>query len=602
MAYTIRRKLNVGERNKIGGISDLTAHLLFHRGIIEVEDAKKFIAPDYNRDIHDPFLLKDAEKSAGRIIEAIKNNEKIAIYSDYDADGIPGATIWNDFFTRIGFKNFSIYIPHRHDEGFGMNIDAVDQLASEDVDLIVTVDCGISDLGPIKRAVEKGMDVIITDHHEPPTQLPPAFAIVNHKQKDCMYPDKNLCGSGVAYKLIQAIIKKAKVIGHKLGEFKDGHEKWFLDMVGMATLSDMVPLVGENRVFAHYGLSVLRKSSRKGLVRLLNHLRIVQRHLTEDDIGFMITPRINAASRMGVPMDAFKLLSTDDDIEARKYVEHLDKINHERKGTVATLVKEVKKTIRERYGENNQGPMINDQKIGENLVSKSGNNGLPNVLVLGNPIWRPSLLGLVANTCAEEFNRPTFLWGRDGDGIIKGSCRSGGTVSVVEIMRKMPTGILTQYGGHFASGGFAVSDETIHHLGEHLNSAFGLLSQEHKEIGPEYIDMELPLEKVSWNIYGEIEKLAPFGTGNPKPTFLFKNIKIASLKQFGKEKNHLEFNFRKENGSSVNAIGFFMNTEQFKNKEGEMIKAGDFIDLVATMEKSMFRGSAELRLRVVDVF
>ena len=560
--YHVREKTN----------GDFIDNLLFHRGIKTPEEKQEFLNPDYNKHIHDPFLLKDAEKAAKRIIKAIENEEKIVIYSDYDADGIPAGVIFHDFFKKIGFKNFTNYIPHRHDEGFGLNTDAIKEFAKEKVNLLITLDCGISDIEAVKLAQKKGIDVIITDHHEPHEELPLAFAIVDHKQRDCEYPEKILCGSGVGYKLIQAILKL-----NRFG-LKEGHEKWLLDMVGLATLSDMVPLTGENRALAHFGMRVLKMSPRKGLMRLLGHLKISQKHLTEDDISFMITPRINAASRMGVPMDAFRLLATDDDNEAHESVLHLDKINNERKGTVAALVKEVKKIIAERHADNPR-----------------------NVIVAGNPEWRPSLLGLVANNLAEEYGKPAFLWGRDGDGIIKGSCRSGETVSVVDLMHKAPAGTFSQYGGHSASGGFAVSNETIHHLDDHLNAAFDLLAKEDKIINPDFIDMELLLDDVNWNSYGSVEKLAPFGVGNKKPTFIFRNIKIVGIKEFGKEKNHLELNFKKENGQGVNAMGFFMTADQFKNKKGETIKQADLIDLVATMEKSMFRGRTELRLRIVDI-
>ena len=567
MQYKLREKMD-------GNFID---NLLFHRGVKTSEEKEKFLNPDYEKHIHNPFLLKDAEKSAKRIIKAIENNEKIVIYSDYDADGIPAGVILHDLFKKIGFKNFINYIPHRHDEGFGLNNDAIEQFANDKVDLIITLDCGIGDIEAVKLAKQKEIDVIITDHHEPHTELPPAFAIVDHKQKDCDYPEKILCGSGIAFKLVQAILQIKRF------DMKEGQEKWFLDMVGIATLSDMVPLIRENRVFASYGLKVLRKSPRKGLMRLFDHLRMNQRYITEDDIGFMIAPRINAASRMGVPMDAFLLLSTDNDDEAHKYVEHLDHINNERKGIVASLVKEVKKIIKERYTENPR-----------------------NVIVAGNPEWKPSLVGLVANICAEEFSKPVFLWGRDGDGVIKGSCRSGGTVSVVDIMHKVPSGVILQYGGHFASGGFSIADEAIHHLEEHLNSAYDLLVKDNEkdgvEIEPEYIDIELTLDDINWNFYEKIEKLAPFGIGNKKPVFIFNNIKIIGIKEFGKNGNkHLELSFKKVDGQIMKAIGFFMSNEQFKTKEKENIKVNDSINLIATMEKSMFGGRIELRLRIVDI-
>lgn len=600
MSYRIRKPLSVDERNAMGITSDLASHLLFHRGFTDSRTANQFLEPDYDRDVHDPMLLKDADKAATRIIQAIKNDEKIAIYADYDADGIPGATLFNDFFRRIGYSNFITYIPHRHDEGFGVNILAVEEIASNGVKLIITIDCGITDVLPVARAVELGIEVIITDHHEPPVQLPPAFAIIDHKQIGCEYPDKNICGSGVAYKLIQAILKK-----DRLG-LKEGHEKWLLDMVGIATLSDMVPLVGENRALAYFGLAVLRKSPRKGLIRLLLKLKIAQKHLTEDDVGFMVTPRINAASRMGAPMDAFKLLSAETDDDANIFADKLEEVNNQRKGVVAALVKEVKKIITDRYGVN-----------------------LPRAIVMGNPDWRPSLLGLAANSCAEEFDRPVFLWGRDGGNIIKGSCRSEGTSNIVEIMREAPAETFLQFGGHKHSGGFAVSNEQIHFLEKRLqqaaddihNSKTKLASSYSRQIASmatntlvsgglieeiefqgtqendhEWIDMELTLDAIDWTACNDISKLAPFGMNNPKPVFLFKNVAPVSVRTFGKTNNHIEFIFKKKYGT-IPAIAFFGVAEKW----AQLVQVNTTIDLVASVEKSMFRGRPELRLRVVDV-
>jgi len=541
-----------------------------------MQSAEQFIAPAYDTGTHDPFLLKDAEKSAERIIRAIQRNEKIVIYSDYDADGIPGAALFNDFLKRIGYANYIIYIPHRHNEGFGVHIEAVEKLAAEGVRLLITIDCGITDVKPIARAKELGIDVIVTDHHEPPAELPPAFAIIDHRQADCLYPDKNLCGSGVAYKLIQAVLKK-----NRFG-LKEGIEKWLLDLVGIATMSDMVPLTGENRIFAHYGLAVLRKSPRKGLMQLFHKLKMSQRHLTEDDIAFMITPRINAASRMGVPMDAFRLLAADTDTDAYRYAEHLDAINNERKGIVASLVKEVKKTVRERHG-----------------------TSIPNVIVLGNPLWRPSLLGLAANSCAEEFNRPVFLWGRAGDNVIKGSCRSEGTSSVVQLMRAVPTGMFFQFGGHHHSGGFEVTDEQIHFLEQRLNEAAGKVENEKRQEGgasgkdaeDNMIDAELSIDAVDSALHEDVNKLAPFGVGNPKTLFLFRNVSPSAVRKFGKTRDHMELVFKKSNGDKISAISFFGATSDW----AKVAKADKPLDLIASIEKSMYRNKAELRLRVVEV-
>ncbi len=575
MPYKLKPRLTVTQRDAFYGglasVSDTVAHLLYHRGITTSEAANSFLTPDYDAGTHDPFLLKDAEKAAERFILAIQNNEKIAIYSDYDADGIPGAALFHDFFTRIGYGNFVIYIPHRHDEGFGVNEDAVDTLLGQNVKLMVTLDCGISDVLPVAHAMKQGIDVIITDHHEPPADLPQAFAILDHKQVDCLYPDKNLCGSGMAYKFIQAILKKERF------GLKAGMEKWLLDLVGIATLSDMVPLIGENRIFAHYGLNVLRKTQRKGLVRLLAKLKIAQAYLTEDDIGFMISPRINAASRMGVPRDAFDLLVAETDEAAMAAAEHLDAINNERKGIVAALVKEVKKHVRARY-----------------------ENDMPAVIVLGNPDWRPSLLGLAANSCAEEFDRPVYLWGRDGDQVIKGSCRSEGRSNVVEIMRAAEPQTFLQFGGHKHSGGFAVANDEVHFLEKRLNEAatrLGGIQTGQNEPAAELVDLELSLDDVTWALEKDIAQLAPFGVGNPKPLFLFRNIMPVTVRTFGKANDHVELTFMKSNGGKVPAISFFGTTNTWM----QSLKSGSAIDLVASLEKSMFRGRAELRLRIVDV-
>jgi single-stranded-DNA-specific exonuclease len=546
---------------------DLLDHLLSYRGIKTPEDRLQFLNPNYDTQTHDPFLLKDAKKAADRIISAIEKNEKVIIYSDYDTDGIPAGVALHDLFKKIGFANFTNYIPHRHDEGFGLNEDAIRQFIEDNVQLLITIDCGIADVGHVKLAQDNGIDVIVTDHHLPGEILPRAYAIVNPKQADCTYPEKMLCGAGVIYKLIQAILAT-----NRFG-IKEGWEKWLLDMVGIATLSDMVPLTGENRVFAYYGLSVLRKSPRRGLVRLLKKLKVDQRYLTEEDIGFTIGPRINAASRMGVPMDAFRLLATENEDEAEQFAAHLDHINNERKGTVAALVKEVKKHVNERYGEKPE-----------------------RVIVIGNPQWKPALLGLAANTCSEEYGVPVFLWGRDGDDVIKGSCRAAGTVHLLKLMQGVPEGIFLQYGGHAESGGFSVHTQAIHNLERNLSEVFEKIRGEKRE-DIEYVDLELSPDDINYDTYRVMEKVGPYGTGNPKPLIMLRDIQLSGVKQFGKENNHLEVSFLKSTGRPVNAIGFFMSPENFQKKP----ELGKLSTLITTMEKSMFRGRPELRLRIIDI-
>ncbi len=553
--------------------SPLVRSLLYGRGIESLEEAEKFLNPSYDYHVHDPFLLSDMDRVVDRILSAVENKEKVAIFSDYDADGIPGAVVLHDFFKKIGYDNFINYIPLRNEEGFGLNHEAIDNLASQNVHVIITIDCGITDIEQVETANKHGMEVIITDHHLPGEKLPNAFATINPKKAGDEYPEKMLCGSGVIFKVVQALIIKGKE--RRLFEIKDGHEKWFLDMVGLATLSDMVPLLGENRVFSHFGIKVLQKSPRAGLQKLLSLLNINQNTLTEDDVGFMITPRINAASRMGIPLDAFKLLSTSDEVEAGILARHLDEKNNERKGLVASMVKEVKKKIERRE------------------------ESLRDVLVFGNPDWKPSLLGLVANSFSDEHERPVFFWGRNGEsnGLIKGSCRAGGDTNIVHLMEKVKD-IFVDYGGHKGAGGFSLQQENIHTLEDRLNEAYKELLKEGTLESFETVDKKISIDDVNWDLYRQIEKFAPFGLDNPKPLFLLENAVVSTVKQFGKEKNHMELRFKKRDGKEIPAIAFFCTPEKY----GVPVKEGGYINLVATLEKSVFRNFPELRLRIVDIF
>lgn len=542
--------------------SDILESLLSYRGIGEKErDA--FLAPSYDDHCHDPFLLKNMKKAAERLVDAIRSNEKIIIYTDYDHDGIPAAVIFYDFFKKIGYENVDFYIPHRHREGFGLNPEAIDDFIKRGAKLLITADCGIADVDEVAQAQKNGIDVIVTDHHEVPPEPPKAFAVINPKQKGCKYPEKMLCGSGVAYKFILG------VLGTERFGIPPGWEKWMLDMVGIATLSDMVPLVGENRVFAHYGLMVLRKTRRVGLQKLFSVLRIKQTEITEDDIGFSITPRINAASRMGSPEDAFFLLRATEEAEASQLAKHLEKLNTERKTLGALLTKQINQAIEERFTE------------------------IPAALVLGRPDWRPALLGLAANSCVERFGVPVFLWGREEGGLIKGSCRAPEGFDVVEILRSLPDGVLTQLGGHTAAGGFAVAQDEVHRFPDLIVDVVSRIKRASPT--PLTIEARLTPEDITMPLYSKLRKLAPFGEGNRQPLFLVEGI-IDSMKPFGKSGGHIELTIRGAS-KTIKAIRFFADRdEHMKN-----LAPGQEIQTVATIERSTFGWKPELRLRIVDV-
>jgi single-stranded-DNA-specific exonuclease len=564
------------------GLSDFVKRHLFHINIKDKIEVEAFISPDFDKHSHNPFLLKDMEKAVTRIFQAINADEKICIYGDYDADGVPASVILHDFFKKIGFNNFINYIPHRNKEGFGINSGAIDSLIEQKVNLIISVDCGIADIEPVRKAGEAGIDVIITDHHEVPGDLPPAFAIIDPKQKDCTYPEKMLCGSGVAFKLVQALLIRGRELAgenqniylQNISKIPVGWEKWLLDMVGIATLSDMVPLVGENRVLAKYGLMVLRKSPRVGLVRLLKDARINQKLLNEDDIGFSISPKINAASRMGNPEIAFKLLSTTDPIEADIAVKHLTKINNERKGAVAAISKDIHKVLEKHFEE----------------------NVVPKIIVRGNPNWSPSLLGLVANNVMDKYNVPVFLWGKGESSEFKGSCRSNGAVNVVEVMKEISKDIVTTFGGHEMAGGFVISEKGVFDFENAMAEACEKVAQKNIDEKVLIVDGLLKVDELDSAFFKTLENLGPFGMANEKPIFLIQDTEYERSEMFGKAKEHLKIVFKNSRGKEVPAIKFFDS-----GKIADKISGSKKITIAVVPEESYFMNKKEFRMRIVDV-
>ena len=562
-------------------MSDFVRGLLAKRGIIAEADIQTFLNPDYERDTHSPFLLGGMDLAVARVLSAIQNNERIAIYADFDCDGIPGAALLWDFFKKIAYENFEVYIPHRDREGYGFHKEAIEELAESGVSLVITVDVGTNAIDAVAHAKEKGVDVVITDHHEvtgpPAGGLPDCVAVLNPKLGD--YPFRDLCGAAVAFKFVQAMLSEGKKRGiESFTKISEGWEKWLLDLVAIATIADLVPLVGENRVLAHFGLKVLRKSPRLGLVALCNRLRLRKSELTENDVAFSIAPRINAASRMDEPEFAFRLLTTLDGGEAERLAAHLEELNAKRKSVVASLVRAAKRSVRTRF------------KSGEKIV------------VLGSPEWKPALLGLAANSIMEERGGVVCLWGRDAMGRIKGSCRSDGSISVVGLF-STASDAFVEFGGHAKSGGFTVSHERVHTLLSSLsNAALSLLavSSSNPSMGTLQREQEhdalISLPELTESLFDEVSRLAPFGVGNPKPIFLVSSITVSSIRKFGRDENHVEVVVSCERTSATaRAFDFFRSPDDFTH----MPVNGNSARLLATMERDSFRGG--LALRLVDM-
>ncbi len=593
-------------------IHPLTAQLLVQRGIESKREAERFINPSYDIDIGNPFDIHGMSDAVKRTIDAMKNDETIAIYSDYDCDGIPGGVLLRTFFNDIGYEKILMYVPHRHNEGYGLHNHAIDSLKEQGVTLIITVDLAITNIDEVKYAKEKGVDIIVTDHHLPVTEevesvkskvksgknakkyiqvVPDAVAVINSKQDVCNYHDDMLCGCAVAWKLSCALLsklkeeinekKKIKAKGDSwkkvldtVATLKEGYEKWLLDLVGISTVADMVPLVKENRALAYFGLKVLRMTKRHGLNHIFRNQGVSKEHLTEDDIAFTIAPRINAAGRMGDPIQAHNMLYEKDNIKSQKYVDDLESLNIERKQGVKDITEGI--------------------DFDHSVYSNS-------VIVVGDLSWGPGILGLIAQKIIDETGKPTFVYGQGDDKTsVKGSCRSRGDVHVVELMTRcmeLFPGVITHAGGHEQAGGFSCAIDRVGELSDALNES--IKHVEIKELGSDVtvVHASLNLNDVNLITHNAVNVLAPFGVGNPKPLFAFKDVEPLSVRWFGKKGEHLEVIYPKGGGSKfdeVKAIIFFASKElEEKTKKKHT--------LLAHIEKSVFRGKTELRLRIKDI-
>ncbi len=575
--------------------SEIITELLTNRGYTTPESQRDFLSPNYEKHTYDPFLMSGMYPGITRIFQAIQNDEMICVYSDYDADGIPGAVVMHDFFKKIGYEKVMYYIPHRHSEGYGLHTSALDKIKEKGVSLLITVDLGITAHKEVVYAKELGIEIIVTDHHEPLETLPDAFTIINPKlptnfdaQKpdsdNSKYLDTMLCGCATAFKLVQGMLAvlrgEKKIIDQELvdsviGKVEvppAGWEKWLLDMVGISTLSDMVPLVNENRVLATYGLKVLQKTRRPGLLALFQLMRIRQQYLTEDDIVFSITPRLNAASRMAHPEIAFQLLTADNSLEALEIAKDLSRLNDERKLEVARAMKTVHKKM-------------------------SAREELPTVLVIGDPQWSPGVLGLIASKMVEEYDRTVFVWCIEGDSV-KGSCRARNGDHVVDLMNATADQFV-QYGGHEGAGGFAMEKEQVHFLEEKLNNAAQLIFKNHQdELIREVTQSDLLLlpDQITRDFHTALRALSPFGLGNRPPVIIIKNITPITVGAFGKNKEHLEITFQ-QGSNTLRGIQFFTKPDRYK-LDSEIMYS---VDIYGHIEYSVFMGRGELRMRIVDV-
>jgi single-stranded-DNA-specific exonuclease len=546
----------VAEVDYLEDLGELSRNFFRNRGFVTCEMQQKLLNPNFELDLQSPFDFIDMEKAVSRLKKALDNNEKILIYTDYDCDGIPAATILHDFLVKLensknikdNNKSFKIlfenYIPHRHREGYGLHIKALEKYINEGYTLLITADLGITNIKEVKYAEGNGMNVILTDHHLPlqrfkdehkknetEEDLPQAYALINCQVKRENYVNKGICGAGTAWKLVNAFLAKHR---DEYG-VNFGWEKWLLDMVALATVADMMPLTGENRTLVHYGLKVLQKSPRVGLQKLLSLAKEKQANINEKTLSFTIAPRVNAASRLDHPMKSFYMLSGAGitESETMGYAEELELINKNRKNKV----EDISKLLTDNLGE-----FKNDS-----------------IVFVGNELWPIGLAGLIATKIVELTGKTVFVWGIDEKGIVRGSSRSGlDKISVMELTSTISEDLL-HFGGHEAAGGFSFENGKQNSIRLKLNKNYKRIlkgrelvkSEVSKAVDLAYFDYEYKGENLT-GIYGEQSKLAPFGIGNPAP--IFKLIGNSFVREFGQNNKHIEINVKVGGGSATTII------------------------------------------------
>lgn len=541
---------HISEKYKL---NRLLATIIVNRKVKE-EDIETFLNPT-RKNFYNPFLMPDMEKAVERIIKAINNKEKIIIYGDYDVDGITSVTVLKSFLEERKIQ-VNQYIPNRLEEGYGLNKTAIEKIVKEKNDLMITVDCGISGIDEIDYANSLGLETIVTDHHEVGDKLPNAIAIVDAKRKDNEYPCRDLAGVGVVFKLIQAI-------GIKLGLDEKEYLK-YLDIVCVGTISDIVPLVDENRVIAKLGLMLVKQTKNMGLKSLL--ISSGYKNIDSNTISFGVAPRINACGRMGHADEALKLFLSKDVYEVNELTKKLNDYN--------TLRQEKEKSIYE-----DAVKQIEENKLNEKEA-----------IIIAGENWHHGVIGIVSSKITDLYFKPSILLCYEDD-LAKGSGRSIPGFDLHEALMKCQNTI-EKFGGHSMAIGITIKREKL----EEFKKEFGKVAKEAKinEIIPIInIDAKISLNEINKEIVASLKKLEPFGEGNKTPIFAFKNLRIDSIRALSDGK-HIKMTL-KDGNTIINAIGFNLGylTDEYK--------IGDKIDVVGTLEINSFNGMDNLQINIKDV-
>ncbi len=535
-------------------ISKLVASIIAGKGLKTDEEIEVFLHPR-RTDFHNPFLMPDMEKAANRIVEAIKNNEKVAIYGDYDVDGITSSTVLHRFLKDRGL-NTNIYIPNRLCEGYGLNAEEIKKIAEEGHTLMITVDCGITGKAEVELAKSLGIDTIVTDHHEPPEELPEAIAVVDCKRKDNKYPFRELAGVGVTFKLTQAI--------SKILNLKEEENLKYLDIVCIGTISDIVPLVDENRTISKLGLMLLNQTKNVGLKVLLESLGY--KKIDSTTVSFGIAPRVNACGRMGHERVALELFLTDDVKRARELAKELNDFNTKRQEIEKRIFEEALEQIKN--GQEEKNPCI----------------------ILRKENWHHGVIGIVSSKITEMYFKPSILMAIEGEDC-KGSGRSIPGFDIHEALEKCNKNI-KQFGGHSMAIGITVESANFEAF---KSSVLNYAKEKHiEDIVPVLnIDEKLQLKDITMKDVRDLALLEPFGEANKPPLFQINNVKIETIRTLSEGK-HLKMDIKDDN-TKFGTIGF--NLGSLANE----YKIGDKIDIAGYLEINSFGGRDSIQINIKDI-
>ena len=553
--------------------SAILDQILKIKGHTTKKQKEDFLNFDYEKDLHDPNLLSGVKKAVKIISKAIEEKNKIAIYGDYDADGVCASTVVYETLLslEVDINNIIIYIPNRNDDGYGMNIESLKSLKEKGVELIITVDLGSTNIEETKWIKENGLKIIITDHHIVHKETPKADAFINPHKKNSKYPFKQICGAMVAFKLCVALISYQRENNKKTPMV--GWEKWLLDVVAIATVADVMPLLDENRTVVKYGLFVLSQTKRKGITNLLDLANIkanqiegtIDTTITAENIGFLLAPRINAAGRIDDAMIAFKTITSKDEEEAKRLALTLDSLNNKRKDEVNKILKKIK------------GKKINDNSA----------------IVQGDKDWMLGVVGIVAGRLSEMYNKPSFIY-QVKDDLIIGSARTPEHFNTIDILSNVKN-ILIKFGGHKQAGGFTVKSKDEEEFISRIQQTVSQLYEKENNNKKAKEDMILNFDDISLALCSEIEKLEPCGQNNNEPLFLINNVRINNLKLIGETKKHLRC-FVACGNKSHKAI-YFNSKDEIIDK----ISNKDTVDIFFNLQKDEYNGYVNVLIKIIDI-